>query len=513
MWGAIAGGGVLVLGLIVLLVVNNQTPARNEVVSATPPTPAVAPNPTSATPPAAAPTTPASHSAMPGVHSQPLSNPTAAAPSMTHGSPVSPNGGTAAAGPGAAHSPPATAPSAAATAPTTTAAAGSTTGGNAISRETPYANLADLIESVERAVVKIDVETGDGGGNGSGFVIDTEGTVVTNVHVIEGAKVLTARFQGDKTAYPIKDLYYANAKRDIAIVKIECPKEKLIPIGLAKDSPRKGEDLVAFGAPLGLDFTATQGIMSALRESADLLELGIVDHEGTWLQHSVPISPGNSGGPLVNMKGQVVGMNTMTLTIGQNLNFAISSSDIIDGISKKGAPKSLQTTPLPIKPGRRGTTPKPPKDIAGTDEAKKYLGKIKAMAVIMLRVGFDPTQRITKTVKSDLEDALEKAKMKTVQLQTESDAFMLVGMELDEGSGTVASRKVTISTICFYRDESGVVYKIWEEKSKVGSVALRLFLAGDIPKNLRAGIKSYFSKFSTEVSRSRKENEAEKPPE
>lgn len=131
--------------------------------------------------------------------------------------------------------------------------------------------------------------------------------------------------------------YYLDEKRDIAVVKIDAPKEKLRSLSLAKEFPRKGEQVVAFGAPLRLDFTTTQGIVNSVRDAEDLITLDIVDHEGAWLQHSVPISPDSSAGLLVSMNGERVGMNWMTLVIGQNLNFVISSKDVLDGITKKSS--------------------------------------------------------------------------------------------------------------------------------------------------------------------------------
>lgn len=522
-WGALGGGGALIIVLLLVLMFRDGSDADSSIASNTGNSTPVSSDPASVvatapplTPPAAGATPADAMAQMNALAAMPPNGGHAATPASGTVTPAGASGisnplvaTTQPMGinPNASIAPSATAPTGTAipgAAPNSPGAGAASGSSGTISREQPYANLADLIEAVERAVVKINVVTAEGSGNGSGFVVDTEGTVITNVHVIEGATRVTGLFEGDKTEYQITDLYFADPKRDIAIVKISCPAEKLKPIGLAKEIPRKGEDLVAFGAPLGLDFTATQGIMSATRDTNDLAALGIFGQEGTWLQHSVPISPGNSGGPLVNMKGEVVAMNTMTLTIGQNLNFAISSGDITEAIGKKGSPQPLRSAPVPARPGRRGGTPQPPKDIVGTDEAKKYMGEIKTMAVIMLRLGFDPTSRITATVKNDLEDALDKAKIRVKGLQADSDAFMLVGMELEEGGGTAGTQQVTITSVCFYQKE-GVVYKIWEEREKVGTVALRLFLSGEIPKNLRSGIKSFFTKFSGTVNRSRLE--------
>gem|GEM_PF-903524 len=523
-WGVIGGGGALIVVLVAMLTMSGGSPdpststattdlppvnAASGASSASPAMPAAVPDSTAGTAPAGGviPVAQTTYTAPQGT--------TPITASTPPGSPVSPtgSGGNALAATSDSGAPgglPLSNSSAASPSGNTIGANGVTGTSSAISRDQPYANLADLIEAVEKAVVRINVETSEGTGNGSGFVVDTEGTIITNVHVIEGASRVTALFEGDKTEYPITDWYHLDVKRDIAIVKINCPKEKLNPLKLAPDIPRKGEELVAFGAPLGLDFTATQGILSAVRESEDLVALGILDQEGTWLQHTVPISPGNSGGPLVNMKGEVVAMNTMTMTIGQNLNFAISAGDIRTALEKKGSPQPLRQGSVPQRPGGGRSMPKPPQDIVGTDQAKEFLRRIKSMAVIMLRLGFDPTRRVTAAVRSDLEDSLDKAKIRSASFEGSSEAFMMVGMELSEGTGTAGTQQVTITAVCFFRDTDGSVYKIWDEREKVGTVAGRLFYTGEIPKNLRSGIKSYFSKFSAAVNRSRLEAERAK---
>lgn len=517
-WAAIGAGGVAVVALVAIMIfggrgdapqqVANQAVAQPTVGSSADPNAAMNP---SATPNAAA--IPAGHGAMPNA------NPAAANP-MAVASNTTALPGHAAVQPTAITNPmpmpmpvavATTTPSNTGTATltpmaTSTASVGVPSGGTY--REKPYASVADLIEAVEPSVVRITIKMPDGGeGAGSGYVVDTDGTVVTNRHVVEGAASCTARFPNDKTEYLVLGTYFLDEKRDIAVVKINAPKEKLKPLSLAKEFPRKGEQVVAFGAPLGLDFTTTQGIISAVRDAEELMTLGIVDHEGTWLQHSVPISPGNSGGPLVTMNGEMVGMNTMTLVIGQNLNFAISSKDVLDGISKKSPSLS------PIKPSAiperrsRSKQPSPPKDIVGTDQAKEFLGQIKTMDIIMARAGFDPTRRITATVRGDFEKALENCKIRT---QRGGQSFMMVAMEIEDGAGTKAVQQLSITSVCFFRGEDGQIYKIWDEREKLGTVSDQLFFQGGIPKTMRSNISKYFGKFSGAVNRSKLEAERAK---
>ncbi|MBW3540547.1 MAG: trypsin-like peptidase domain-containing protein, partial [Planctomycetes bacterium] len=202
-------------------------------------------------------------------------------------------------------------------------------------------SLTELIRHVEPSVVSVNVKSADGEGNGSGFVIDRDGIVATNMHVIDGATSVEVVF-ADGTRFPVTGVLKFDEARDIALLKIDAPAEKLKALPLAAAPPEKGENVVAFGAPFGLSFTASEGIVSAVRSREELWTLGIGGVEGTWVQTTAPISPGNSGGPLVNMSGEVVAANTLSIVIGQNLNFAISSDDIRQSLAAQaGEPFSF----------------------------------------------------------------------------------------------------------------------------------------------------------------------------
>jgi hypothetical protein len=223
-------------------------------------------------------------------------------------------------------------------------------------------NLADLIDKVEPSVVRIDVVKGESKGVGSGYVIGEDGTVATNYHVIVGASEATATFKnGDKVE--VQGTVWLDPKRDIAILKIN--KQGLTPLPLADQLPRKGDSVAAFGAPVGLSFSASEGIVSAIRQGKELSEDDPLP--GTWIQTTAPISPGNSGGPLVNRDGKVIAMNTMVLLIGQNLNFAISSLDVADALKKTVGKKMLALTDgaAKAKPNKRSSKSK--SEIAAKD--------------------------------------------------------------------------------------------------------------------------------------------------
>lgn len=183
----------------------------------------------------------------------------------------------------------------------------------------PILSHADLTERIDRSVVLIRVANGEGAAIGSGFVVDGQGLVVTNRHVVEDGSEFSVLLHDKSKARAVR-LVYAHPTLDLALLRISTSGAMPPPIPLARKLPRKGEDVAVFGSPEGLAFTTSFGNVSALRNDGD----------ATWIQFTAPISPGNSGGPVVNMQGEVVGMATMQFAgeRSQNLNFALSAVDI-----------------------------------------------------------------------------------------------------------------------------------------------------------------------------------------
>lgn len=201
------------------------------------------------------------------------------------------------------------------------------------------ADTTALVKLVEPSVVVIQVTRDKSSGIGSGFPLDNQGTIVTNYHVIEGATSVKIKF-GEKTADVPGFLIFSPGK-DIAILKANLGAERVAPLKLAANQPVKGETVLTFGAPLGFDSTVSNGIVSSVRKGSDLREIfkksfgsdvyvdeQHYDLDAVWVQTTAPISGGNSGGPLVNLRGEVVGLNTWHLVAGQNMNFAISADHI-----------------------------------------------------------------------------------------------------------------------------------------------------------------------------------------
>ncbi|HEV2664784.1 MAG TPA: trypsin-like peptidase domain-containing protein [Blastocatellia bacterium] len=155
---------------------------------------------------------------------------------------------------------------------------------------------------------------------GSGFIIDPEGLVLTNSHVVFGRQSLAVRLN-DGTDLPAR-LIGADPILDIAVLRI--PKLKQNALAAVKlgdsDCVRVGEDMLALGSPLGLDQSLTRGIVSAINRVVPPISFSL---RQPLIQVDTPINPGNSGGPLLNRRGEVVGITTATVPNAQNIGLAI----------------------------------------------------------------------------------------------------------------------------------------------------------------------------------------------
>jgi S1-C subfamily serine protease len=183
---------------------------------------------------------------------------------------------------------------------------------------------AELFEELAPSVVTVAVKrAGALAGGGTGFLIDSSGTIATNQHVISRADAVRVTFMGG-AVFEDTYLLVEDAEVDLALLQVDLAKPdegepvdaKPLRLGNSDDLV-VGERALSIGNPLGLDHTLTDGLISARRM-----------YEGRrWIQTSVPISPGNSGGPLFNVRGEVVGVTTATLGgmfgAAQNLNLAV----------------------------------------------------------------------------------------------------------------------------------------------------------------------------------------------
>jgi S1-C subfamily serine protease len=154
---------------------------------------------------------------------------------------------------------------------------------------------------------------GGGTATGSGFVIDDEGHILTNNHVVEGASDIKVKLGGADRSYSAK-VVGADPASDVALLKVEAPAENLHPLALGDSSKVEvGDPVVAIGNPFGLDSTVTSGIVSALQRQIEAPNGFSISHV---IQTDAAINPGNSGGPLIDAEGRVIGINSQIETGG-----------------------------------------------------------------------------------------------------------------------------------------------------------------------------------------------------
>ena len=178
---------------------------------------------------------------------------------------------------------------------------------------------------------------------GSGVFIDPEGHLITNLHVIKEVARAEVRLPKGEV-YPLTEMVAADDKADLVKLAVNLPGGAPHYLTVSGARPEVGEHVVVLGSPLGLEQTVTEGLVSAIRT---------VPNRGEFLQISAPISPGSSGGPVVNMKGQVIGIATFQVR-GQNINFAVPGYRILalrDGPPRPLPGQGAGGKSLPPRPG------------------------------------------------------------------------------------------------------------------------------------------------------------------
>jgi S1-C subfamily serine protease len=251
-------------------------------------------------------------------------------------------------------------------------------------------NKGDLVRSVYAAASPSVVSVRTGTGSGTGFLIDGDGTIVTNAHVVGDNSQVQVRFD-DKSDFVDAEVLSVDASTDLAALKVDASAaEGVRPLKLAdSDSVQVGDTAIAIGYPLGLDRTATAGIISGLERQIQSPNGFSIDKV---IQTDAPINPGNSGGPLLNAKGEVIGVNSQIATAGGGegsvgIGFAIPANtvkQVLPALESGSAPEhaylGLQTsTPSNGGDGAQiaEATPGGPSDQAGLqagDVVKKVDG-------------------------------------------------------------------------------------------------------------------------------------------
>lgn len=165
-------------------------------------------------------------------------------------------------------------------------------------------------------------------GTGSGFIISSDGFILTNYHVVKDATKITVKTNDEKEY--IGKLIGKDKYSDLAVIKID--KNNLKPVKLADSSKiRPGQWAIAVGSPHGLNNTVTLGIISAVKRNVPQLS------NVSFIQTDAAINPGNSGGPLLNIKGEVVGINTAIIGHAQNIGFAVpinTAKSVVEQLKK-----------------------------------------------------------------------------------------------------------------------------------------------------------------------------------
>jgi S1-C subfamily serine protease len=192
-------------------------------------------------------------------------------------------------------------------------------------------DVAELYERVSAGVVFVQAGAGQGAASGSGFVIDDEGHIITNQHVVDGASEFRVRFGED--GEPIEaELLGDDPAVDLALLQVDADDVELHPLELgASEDLRPGDPAIAIGSPFGLEGTVTAGIVSALGRTIQAPNGFSISGA---IQTDAAINPGNSGGPLLDEEGRVIGVNSQIRTDGGNANSGVGFAVPVDEIKR-----------------------------------------------------------------------------------------------------------------------------------------------------------------------------------
>lgn len=155
-------------------------------------------------------------------------------------------------------------------------------------------------------------------GTGSGFILSTDGQILTNAHVVAGTDTVEVTLKDNRTFQG--KVVGTDPVTDVAVIKVDANNLPMVKLGQSK-TLIPGQWAIAIGNPLGLDNTVTAGIISAIGRSSS--QVGVPDKRVSFIQTDAAINPGNSGGPLLNDQGEVIGINTAIRADAQGLGFAI----------------------------------------------------------------------------------------------------------------------------------------------------------------------------------------------
>ncbi|HOW57867.1 MAG TPA: S1C family serine protease, partial [Smithellaceae bacterium] len=176
-------------------------------------------------------------------------------------------------------------------------------------------SVSDIVKKNVRSVIVVKTTHG----MGSGFFLNEQGHIITNKHVLSSAGNATIKTAAGNV-YRISGILAEDQVGDLVIAATDTPSSEIFPVVMNGAIPEIGEKVLVIGNPLGLEMTVTDGIVSAVRTSQQSVN---------YIQVTAPISAGNSGCPLLNMRGEVIGVATFQYRQGQNLNFCVAADRVI----------------------------------------------------------------------------------------------------------------------------------------------------------------------------------------
>ncbi|MGY8767900.1 MAG: trypsin-like peptidase domain-containing protein [Pirellulales bacterium] len=244
-------------------------------------------------------------------------------------------------------------------------------------------SISELIQKVEKSVVRVSAKSNTGRESTvTGLVLDNRGSILTNYLMFDGAVSATVHFSDDQST-KVLGFRFVDQGKDLIVLQIDASAHPLNPLTIANGDPKKGESLLAFGAPLGLNSSPSEGITAGIRSGNEtqLAIKGLVGDDlyndygynsaTQWIQTTASISLANRGGPLVNMRGELVGINTWQVPSAQNLNFAAHANQVsVMQARLAGQPlKSLTSLPKKITTGVAAVTSSADNKITSTISA------------------------------------------------------------------------------------------------------------------------------------------------
>lgn len=269
----------------------------------------------------------------------------------------------------------------------------------------PRKDIPAIAKAANGAIVSIITSDKDGKpvAQGTGFLVSTDGRIVTNYHVIKGANSAIVKLP-DGAFYDVDGVVAFDKARDLAVIKAHGQNFRVLALGNS-DRVQVGEEIVAIGSPLSLESTVSNGIISGIRtieiangaasqiqlpsgyEDATPVTSPNVTSFGKYLQITAPISPGSSGGPLFNMAGEVIGITTLYFEGGENLNFAIPINDAKRLLSAGSKVKGFPVGTEAVEP--EAHTEAPPSAAASPTTARDYYKQLYDAGGLSLAAGRD----------------------------------------------------------------------------------------------------------------------------